>query len=109
MWHEADNLLVEHEKQHALMCTLKQIKKRKRTGDNDNDGSSEFDDDINFNDGANESMAEADGGWSLNGLDDEALPPLPEIEVNTNQNIVVDTLPDTEVDMNESIVGGTFV
>ncbi len=91
------------------MCTSKQIKKRKRTGDDDNDGWQEFDADINFNDGANESMAEADGAWSLNGLDNEALPPLPEIEVNTNENIVVDTLADTEVDTNENLGDGTIV
>jgi hypothetical protein len=54
-------------------------------------------------------MAEVDGGWSSNELEDEALPPfLPEIEVDTNQNIVLDTLPEIEVDMNENIVGGTF-
>ena len=34
--------------------------------------------------------------------------PLPKIKVDTNQNIVVDTLPKIEVDMNESIVGDTF-
>jgi hypothetical protein len=54
-------------------------------------------------------MADVDGGWSLNGLEDEALPPLPETEVDTNQNIVVDTLPEIEVDKDESIVAGTSV
>ncbi len=91
------------------MCTSKQIKKRKRTCHDDSDGSREFDEDINYNDGANESMAEVDGGWSSNGLEDEALPPLHEIEVDTNQNIVVDTLPEIEVDKDESIVAGTSV
>ena len=99
------------------MCTSKQNNKRKRNGDDDNDGSQEFerrsschsDEDINDNEGANESMAEVDGGWSPNGLEDEVLPPLPEIVVETNQDIVVDTLPEIEVNTNESIVGGTFV
>jgi hypothetical protein len=92
LWHDADNLLVEHEKQHALMCTLKQNKKRRRNDDDDNDGSRErrnsfhSDEDVNDNHSANESMAEVDGGWSSDGLEDEALPPLPEIRVDTNQN-----------------------
>ena len=89
LWHDADNLLVEHEKQHALMCTLKQIKKRKRKCHDDSDGSREFDEDINYNDGANKSMAEVDGEWSSNELEDEALRPLPKIEVDTNQNIII--------------------
>ncbi len=44
------------------------------------------DKDVNDNHGANESMAEVDGGWSSDGLEDEALPPLPKIGVDTNQN-----------------------
>ena len=98
LWHEAEDLLVEHEKQHALMCTSKQNKKRKRIGVDENDGLGEFErrnsfnsyEDINDNDGANESMAEVEGGWSPNGLDDELLPPLPEIEVDTIQQLNVD-------------------
>ena len=80
------------------MCTSKQNKKRKRIGVDENDGSGEFErrnsfnsyEDINDNDGANESMAEVEGGWSPNGLDDELLPPLPEIEVDTIQQLNVD-------------------
>jgi hypothetical protein len=74
------------------MCTLKQNKKRRRNDDDDNDGSRErrnsfhSDEDVNDNHSANESMAEVDGGWSSDGLEDEALPPLPEIRVDTNQN-----------------------
>ena len=101
--------MIEHEKQHALMCTSKQIKKQKRTCHDDSEGSHEFDEDINDNDGANESMADVDGEWSSNELEDDALRPFPEIEVDTNQNIVVDTLPEIEVDKDESIVAGTSV
>ena len=95
----------------------KQNKKRKRTEADDNGDLGGFVDNNSFNsynyssnnEDSNECMAEVDGGWSSNGLEDEALPPLHEIEVDTNQNIVVDTLPEIEVDKDESIVAGTSV
>ena len=37
LWHEADDLLVEHENKHAQMCAAKRNKTRKRTGGDDND------------------------------------------------------------------------
>jgi hypothetical protein len=93
LWHEADDLLVEHENKHAQMCAAKQNKMRKKTGGDDNDSSCGFKrnnffnsyEDLHDNDSVNQSMADVEGGWSPSPIRDKLIPPLPEFEVETNQ------------------------